>query len=61
MIEAIRQHNRTALPEFLTAFDESALSTYLDRLTKLTNTRGRNSQWVRNTESPAIVTRAHAA
>ncbi len=60
MIEAIREHNRSADQEFLTRFDEAALSDYLQRLTRVCNHRGRHSRWVRNGASPAVVTRSMA-
>lgn len=57
MIDAIRQHNRSAEAEFLIEFDESALKSYLQRLTMVQGGRGRGSVWVRTGETPAIVTR----
>ncbi len=58
MIEAIRQHNRSAPDTFLVAFEERALESYLRRLTTVQGRRGRGSVWVREAETPAIVTRA---
>jgi len=58
MIDAIRQHNRSAEAEFLTSFDEPTLQSYLDRLTRLSNHRGPSTSWVRTGASPAIITRA---
>jgi len=58
MIDAIRQHNRSAQAEFLTSFDEPTLQSYLERLTKLSNHRGPSTSWVRTGESRAIITRA---
>ncbi len=57
LISAIREHNRSATPDFLLTFDESALHTYLQRLTTLNGHRGRTTAWVRSGPSPAIVTR----
>ncbi len=57
MIEAIRQRNRSAEPEFLLSFDEQTLASYLRRLTHLADHRGRDSGWVRESSSRAIVTR----
>jgi hypothetical protein len=58
MIEAIREHNRSAPDAFLVSFNERALESYLRRLTTIQGRRGRASVWVREAETPAIVTRA---
>ena len=55
VIEAIRQHNRSAKTEDLDTFDESSLSEYLQRLTHVLGHRG--SSWVRNTTHKAVVAR----
>lgn len=60
MIEAIREHNRSAPDTFLGGFNEQALASYLRRLTTVLGCRGRGSVWVREAETPAIVTRAAA-
>ena len=60
MIEAIRQHNRSANTEFLVSFDEQTLASYLRRLTTIQGRRGRMSVWVREGDTPAIVTRMMA-
>lgn len=57
MIDAIRQHNRSAEAEFLIEFNEVALKNYLERLTTIHGRRGRASVWVRTGETPAVVTR----
>ncbi|QQE10105.1 hypothetical protein JD969_11320 [Planctomycetota bacterium] len=57
MIQAIRNRNRTAKPEYLGDFTESDLQQYLMRLTSVHGRRGRNSRWIRNTTSPAVITR----
>ncbi|WP_145080865.1 hypothetical protein [Poriferisphaera corsica] len=57
MIQAIRNRNRTAKPEYLGHFDEQDLQQYLARLTSIHGRRGRESRWVRNTTSPAVITR----
>ena len=57
MIDAIRQRNRSAEPEFLLSFDEQTLQSYLHRLTHLIDHRGRQSGWVRDASSPSVVTR----
>jgi len=57
MIEAIRQRNRSAEEEFLLSFDERTLETYLNRLTRLSDRRGRESVWVRQSTSRSVVTR----
>lgn len=54
MIDAIRQHNRTASVPFLMTFNDADLATYLRRLS-LTNQRG--SAWVRESSEPAITVR----
>jgi len=54
LIEAIQQHNRTALPEFLWRFEEQELDRYLRRLTLVHNHRGPMSVWRRETICPAI-------
>ena len=59
MIEEIRRHNRSAGPEFLDSFKEPALERYLRRLTQVQGCRGRESVWVRDGETPAVVTREH--
>mgnify|MGYP001066860887 CR=1 FL=1 len=61
MIDAIREHNRSAAQEFLARFDEAALSDYLQRLTRVCNHRGKTSRWVRNTTAPAVATLAMSA
>ncbi|MFW6060103.1 MAG: hypothetical protein ACODAQ_07965 [Phycisphaeraceae bacterium] len=57
MIEAIRERNRSAKPEFLLSFDEQTLQSYLQRLTHLANHRGRESVWTRDGASRSVVTR----
>lgn len=59
IIEAIRQHNRSAEVDFLISFDEQVLQTYLQRLRTLVG--GRGSVWVRRGETSAVVTRMTAA
>jgi hypothetical protein len=57
IIEQIRQMNRSAPENLLVQFDQEALENYLKRLSLTTAGRGRASRWVRNTSSPAVVTR----
>lgn len=57
MIEQIQLKNRSASPEFLERFDELALQMYLRRLTTVVGHRGRGSIWVRENNTPAIVSR----
>ena len=57
MIELIRTHNRSADLAFLDGFDEPQLHRYLKRLTEVKGHRGRDSVWVRDGETPAVVTR----
>ena len=59
MIEAIRLQNRTAGQAFLIAFTESALASYLERLTTIKGQRGPASRWVRQGDTAAVVTRLH--
>ena len=59
-IDLIRQRNHSASTEFLTRFDEQSLDAYLRRLATVCNHRGRGSRWVRETNSPAVTTRAAA-
>lgn len=54
MIERIRSLNSSASEQWLISFDESALQTYLDRLSMLQRGRGRNSVWVRTGAHPAV-------
>jgi len=61
MIDAIRQRNRSATVEYLTAFDEDDLKTYLTRLTDLIGRRGPSSVWTRNTTHPAFAQRTRVA
>lgn len=57
MIEAIRQVNRSASDVFLDAFEQPQLDRYLRRLCEVHNHRGSTSRWVREPETPAIVSR----
>lgn len=54
MIDAIRQHNRTATVPFLMAFSDAELATYLRRLS-LADQRG--TSWVREGAEPAVTVR----
>lgn len=57
MIEAIRLHNRSATSDFLVHFDEQTLDNYLRRLTTLHDHRGKGTNWVRETVTPAVTAR----
>lgn len=57
MIDAIRQRNRSARPEFLLSFNEQTLEEYLRRLTELSGHRGKATKWVRQTAAPAVTMR----
>ncbi|MEL7087329.1 MAG: hypothetical protein AAGL98_02625 [Planctomycetota bacterium] len=59
MIEQIQKTNRGAKSEFREMFDEPTLRQYLRRLTTVSGHRGRGSVWVREGNSPAIVTRSN--
>jgi hypothetical protein len=57
IIEAILVENRSAAPEFLVRFDERQLRSYLQRLTLIRGHRGRQSVWVREGDTAAVVTK----
>lgn len=57
LIEAIREHNRSASDDFLIGFDEAALSNYLNHLQYKIGPRSGAAAWVRTGETPAVVTR----
>ena len=59
LIDAIRNHNRSAQDAFLVTFDQQVLETYLRRLQTVQGKRGAGSVWVRPGDSPAVVTRTH--
>ncbi len=59
LIDAIRNHNRSAQDSFLITFDQQVLETYLRRLQTVQGNRGKGSVWVRPADSPAVVTRTH--
>jgi hypothetical protein len=60
MISAIRERNRSASVEYLVHFDETALRSYLDRLTRVLGHRGPQSVWVRDTTERCVVSRVAA-
>jgi len=47
LIDDIRRHNTTAMPQFLAQFDESALKQYLDHLEDAQQKHTRIASWVR--------------
>lgn len=55
LIEAIRHQNRSATETFLTRFDESALSEYLNHLQYGKTPRSAKVVWIRNGQTPAII------
>jgi hypothetical protein len=57
LIEAIQEHNRSVNDDFLKGFELGDLETYLQRLTRIANHRGRETGWVRSGAAPAVVTR----
>lgn len=57
LIEAIRQINQSARPDWLGLFDVSALKRYFEHLQWQLEPRGRNSIWVRDGDTPAVLTR----
>ena len=50
LVEAIQEHNSTADSEFLLSFDDTELDSYLQRLTRINNHRGRETVWVRDVD-----------
>ncbi len=57
LIDAIRQHNRSAHREWLGQFEAPALRRYLDHLLHGTEPRGGDSIWNRPGDTRACVTR----
>lgn len=55
IIDAIREHNRSAEADFLSRFNERSLTSYLLRLTHLKDRRGPSTWWVREGDTPAVV------
>jgi hypothetical protein len=61
LIDRILTLNPSADPRWLNAFDPAALHRYHDHLQQALEPRGLDSYWLRDGETPAIVTRAPAA
>ena len=61
VIDRILQINPSARQEWLDLFEVSALRRYLDHLEFALEPRGPDSVWLRDGETPAVVTRAPAA
>jgi hypothetical protein len=61
LIDHIRRHSRGIDEAFLMRFDVPQLDAYWRRLSTLEGHRGRDSRWVRESTSMAIVTRRRAA
>ena len=61
LIDSILQINRSTSRDWLAAFDVSALRRYLDHLQLTLEPRGGASFWIREPETPAVVTRKPAA
>lgn len=57
LIEAISQINQSARREWLSLFDVTALKRYFEHLQWQLEPRGRQSVWVRDGDTPAILTR----
>ena len=57
IIERIQHLNRSARREWLDLFDVSALRRYFDHLQWSLEPRGQDSIWIREGETPAIMTR----
>ncbi|MHC5023421.1 MAG: hypothetical protein ACYTGG_05855 [Planctomycetota bacterium] len=61
LIAQIQNINQSATTDWLDHFDVSALKRYLDHLQKTLEPRGRHSTWIRQGDTPAVVTRRPAA
>lgn len=61
LIAAIQEHNPTAGCEFLIEFNEQALRHYLEHLHHTLRPRQERRLWIRQPETPAVVTRLAAA
>ena len=57
VVDRIIAINPSAKADFLGSFDEPALSHYLEHLVATRAPRGRNATWLRQHETPAILTR----
>jgi len=57
IIEMIQQFNQSARREWLDLFDAAALRRYLEHLQWSLQPRGRESVWIREGETPAVLTR----
>ncbi len=57
LISSIQAINNSAQKDWLAMFEVSALHQYLDHLQITLEPRGAASRWVRNHDSPVIVTR----
>ena len=56
IIKSILKINHSVAADWLGAFDVSALTAYLDHLQLAIEPRGAHSVWVRQAETPAVVT-----
>jgi hypothetical protein len=61
LIDGILQLNPSASKDWLDLFDVAALRRYLDHLQHALEPRGGQSVWLRDAETPAVVTRRPAA
>lgn len=59
VIDRIREHNPSAQPTMLAAFDDDTLHEYLERLETLSDQRG--SRWERTKRSSVFVAREHSS
>ncbi|TVQ55348.1 MAG: hypothetical protein EA377_03605 [Phycisphaerales bacterium] len=57
IIEMIQQFNQSARLEWLQLFDTTALRRYLDHLQWTMEPRGGQSTWIREGDTPAVVSR----
>lgn len=57
LVDAILGFNPTAAVEFLMSFSDFDLRRYLEHLQLTREPRGRCSNWIRESDSPAVVSR----
>jgi len=57
IIDMIQQFNQSARRDWLDLFDAATLRRYLDHLQWSLQPRGRDSVWIREGDSPAVLTR----
>lgn len=55
LIDRICEQNHSAEPEFLRWFNQQQLRSYLLRLARVSGCRGPGSVWIREGDTPAVV------